>query len=171
MFLFFNLIEKVVMKMDVISKEEKYIPHDAIYSMICSENVSIESIAKGAGVEYEILLKIHDTKMLGSLSVDNYLKLADYAEIYFKYGRQFVSPVSLTDNEMIGDMDIYLLCEYLEGFVVRFDLGKGISVSKFIDRNIFNERILDPLNLYFECCDEAEVQMECIAQIKRYIFN
>lgn len=159
------------MKMDVISKEEKYIPHDAIYSMICSENVSIESIAKGAGVEYEILLKIHDTKMLGSLSVDNYLKLADYAEIYFKYGRQFVSPVSLTDNEMIGDMDIYLLCEYLEGFVVRFDLGKGISVSKFIDRNIFNERILDPLNLYFECCDEAEVQMECIAQIKRYIFN
>ncbi|CAI3297700.1 hypothetical protein CIRMBP1230_01066 [Enterococcus cecorum] len=157
--------------MDVISKEEKYIPHDAIYSMICSENVSIESIAKGAGVEYEILLKIHDTKMLGSLSVDNYLKLADYAEIYFKYGRQFVSPVSLTDNEMIGDMDIYLLCEYLEGFVVRFDLGKGISVSKFIDRNIFNERILDPLNLYFECCDEAEVQMECIAQIKRYIFN
>lgn len=171
MFLFFNLIEKVVMKMDVISKEEKYIPHDAIYSMICSENVSIESIAKGAGVEYEILLKIHDTKMLGSLSVDNYLKLADYAEIYFKYGRQFVSPISLTDNEMIGDMDIYLLCEYLEGFVVRFDLGKGISVSKFIDRNIFNERILDPLNLYFECCDEAEVQMECIAQIKRYIFN
>lgn len=159
------------MKMDVISKEEKYIPHDAIYSMICSENVSIESIAKGAGVEYEILLKIHDTKMLGSLSVDNYLKLADYAEIYFKYGRQFVSPISLTDNEMIGDMDIYLLCEYLEGFVVRFDLGKGISVSKFIDRNIFNERILDPLNLYFECCDEAEVQMECIAQIKRYIFN
>ncbi|MEO5300858.1 hypothetical protein [Enterococcus cecorum] len=157
--------------MDVISKEEKYIPHDAIYSMICSENVSIESIAKGAGVEYEILLKIHDTKMLGSLSVDNYLKLADYAEIYFKYGRQFVSPISLTDNEMIGDMDIYLLCEYLEGFVVRFDLGKGISVSKFIDRNIFNERILDPLNLYFECCDEAEVQMECIAQIKRYIFN
>lgn len=131
--------------MDVISKEEKYIPHDAIYSMICSENVSIESIAKGAGVEYEILLKIHDTKMLGSLSVDNYLKLADYAEIYFKYGRQFVSPISLTDNEMIGDMDIYLLCEYLEGFVVRFDLGKGISVSKFIDRNIFNSQVHNPV--------------------------
>ena len=38
---------------------------------------------------------------------------------------------------MIGDMDIYLLCEYIEGFVIRFDLGKDISVSKFIDRNIF----------------------------------
>lgn len=159
------------MKMDVISKEEKYIPHDAIYSMLCSENVPIESIAEGAGIEYKILLKIHNTKMLGSLSVENYLKLADYAEIYFKHGRQFVPPISLTDNEMIGDMDIYLLCEYLEVFVVRFDLGKGISVSKFIDRNIFNERILDPVNLYFECCDEIDVQMECIAQIKRYIFN
>lgn len=157
--------------MDVISKEEKYISHDAIYSMLCSENTPIESIAEGAGIEYKILLKIHNTKMLGSLSVENYLKLADYAEIYFKNGRQFVPPISLTDNEMIGDMDIYLLCEYLEGFVVRFDLGKGISVSKFIDRNIFNERILDPVNLYFECCDEIDVQMECIAQIKRYIFN
>lgn len=72
---------------------------------------------------------------------------------------------------MIGDMDIYLLCEYLEGFLVRFDLGKYISVKKFIDRNIFDERILDPLKLYFECCDETEVQMECIIQIKRYIFN
>lgn len=157
--------------MDVISKEEKYISHDAIYSMLCSENTPIESIAEGAGIEYKILLKIHNTKMLGSLSVENYLKLAYYAEIYFKHGRQFVPPISLTDNEMIGDMDIYLLCEYLEGFVVRFDLGKGISVSKFIDRNIFNERILDPVNLYFECCDEIDVQMECIAQIKRYIFN
>lgn len=157
--------------MDVMSKEEKYIPHDAIYSMLCSENVPIKSIAEGTDIEYEILLKIHDTKMLGSLSVENYLKLADYAEIYFKHGRQVVPPISLTDNEMIGDMDIYLLCEYLEGFLVRFDLGKYISVKKFIDRNIFDERILDPLKLYFECCDEKEVQMECIIQIKRYIFN
>lgn len=157
--------------MDVMSKEEKYIPHDAIYSMLCSENVPIKSIAEGTDIEYEILLKIHDTKMLGSLSVENYLKLADYAEIYFKHGRQVAPPISLTDNEMIGDMDIYLLCEYLEGFLVRFDLGKYISVKKFIDRNIFDERILDPLKLYFECCDETEVQMECIIQIKRYIFN
>lgn len=159
------------MKMNVISKKEKYIPHDAIYSMVCSENVPIKSIAEGASIEYEILLKIHDTKMLGNLSIENYLKLADYAEIYFKCGRQFVPPISLTDNEMIGDIDVYLLCEYLEGFVVRFDLGKDISVSKFIDRNIFNERILDPLNLYFECCNEIDVQMECIAQIKRFISN
>lgn len=49
--------------MDVISKEEKYIPHDAIYSMLCSENVPIKSIAEGTDIEYEILLKIHDTKM------------------------------------------------------------------------------------------------------------
>lgn len=43
--------------MDVISKEEKYISHDAIYSMLCSENTPIESIAEGAGIEYKILLK------------------------------------------------------------------------------------------------------------------
>lgn len=57
------------MKMNVISKKEKYIPHDAIYSMVCSENVPIKSIAEGASIEYEILLKIHDTKMLGNLSI------------------------------------------------------------------------------------------------------
>ena len=88
---------------------EKRINHDAIRSMLHSEQADLRMIAKETGIDFNLLSNIHEKGSLGALTIQQYLILDDYAEIFFQNGRKFLPPICIAED--MKDMSIFLLCE------------------------------------------------------------
>ena len=62
---------------------EKRINHDAIRSMLHYEQADLRMIAKETGIDFKALASIQEKGSLGGLTIQQYLILDDYAEIFF----------------------------------------------------------------------------------------
>lgn len=145
---------------------EKRINHDAIRSMLHSEQADLRMIAKDTGIVFDLLSNIHEKGSLGDLTIQQYLILDDYAEIFFQNGRKFLPPICIAED--MKSMSIFLLCEYMDGFEIRVDYGQHVSVKKVMDRKTYTQ-LMDSVDLYFECFDEPDVQRESLKQIKQIL--
>lgn len=145
---------------------EKRINHDAIRSMLHSEQADLRMIAKETGIDFKVLSNIQEKGSLGALTIQQYLILDDYAEIFFQNGRKFLPPICIAED--MKSMSIFLLCEYIDGFEVRVDYGQHVSIKKVMDRKTYAQ-LMDSVDLYFECFDEADVQRESLKQIKQIL--
>lgn len=145
---------------------EKRINHDAIRSMLHSEKADLRMIAKETGVDFKALANIQEKGSLGALTIQQYLILDDYAEIFFQNGRKFLPPICIAED--MKGMSIFLLCEYIDGFDIRVDLGDYVSVKKIMNRKTYTQ-LMDSVDLYFECFDEPDVQRESLKQIKQIL--
>lgn len=145
---------------------EKRINHDAIRSMLHSEKADLRMIAKETGIDFKALANIQEKGSLGALTIQQYLILDDYAEIFFQNGRKFLPPICIAED--MKGMSIFLLCEYIDGFDIRVDLGDYVSVKKIMNRKIYTQ-LMDSVDLYFECFDEPDVQRESLKQIKQIL--
>ncbi|MEO5297571.1 hypothetical protein V4S35_09400 [Enterococcus cecorum] len=145
---------------------EKRINHDAIRSMLHSEQVDLRMIAKETGIDFKALANIQEKGSLGALTIQQYLILDDYAEIFFQNGRKFLPPICIAED--MKGMSIFLLCEYIDGFEVRVDYGQHVSIKKVMDRKTYAQ-FMDSVDLYFECFDEPDVQRESLKQIKQIL--
>lgn len=145
---------------------EKRINHDAIRSMLHSEQADLRMIAKETGIDFKALANIQEKGSLGALTIQQYLILDDYAEIFFQNGRKFLPPICIAED--MKSMSIFLLCEYIDGFEVRVDYGQHVSIKKVMDRKTYAQ-FMDSVDLYFECFDEPDVQRESLKQIKQIL--
>lgn len=145
---------------------EKRINHDAIRSMLHSEQADLRMIAKETGIDFKALANIQEKGSLGALTIQQYLILDDYAEIFFQNGRKFLPPICIAED--MKGMSIFLLCEYIDGFDIRVDLGDYVSVKKIMNRKTYTQ-LMDSVDLYFECFDEPDVQRESLKQIKQIL--
>lgn len=145
---------------------EKRINHDAIRSMLHSEKADLRMIAKDTGIDFNLLSNIQEKGSLGALTIQQYLILDDYAEIFFQNGRKFLPPICIAED--MKGMSIFLLCEYIDGFDIRVDLGDYVSVKKIMNRKTYTQ-LMDSVDLYFECFDEPDVQRESLKQIKQIL--
>lgn len=145
---------------------EKRINHDAIRSMLHYEQADLRMIAKETGIDFNLLSNIHEKGSLGDLTIQQYLILDDYAEIFFQNGRKFLPPICIAED--MKSMSIFLLCEYIDGFEVRVDYGQHVSIKKVMDRKTYAQ-LMDSVDLYFECFDEHDVQTESLKQIKQIL--
>ena len=145
---------------------EKRINHDAIRSMLHSEQADLRMIAKDTEIDFNLLSNIKEKGSLGDLTIQQYLILDDYAEIFFQNGRKFLPPICIAED--MKSMSIFLLCEYIDGFDIRVDLGDYVSVKKIMNRKTYTQ-LMDSVDLYFECFDEPDVQRESLKQIKQIL--
>ena len=145
---------------------EKRINHDAIRSMLHSEQADLRMIAKETGIDFKALANIQEKGSLGALTIQQYLILDDYAEIFFQNGRKFLPPICIAED--MKSMSVFLLCEYIDGFEVRVDYGQHVSIKKVMDRKTYAQ-FMDSVDLYFECFDEPDVQRESLKQIKQIL--
>lgn len=145
---------------------EKRINHDAIRSMLHSEQADLRMIAKETGIDFKALANIQEKGSLGALTIQQYLILDDYAEIFFQNGRKFLPPICIAED--MKSMSIFLLCEYIDGFEIRVDYGQHVSIKKVMDRKTYAQ-FMDSVDLYFECFDEPDVQRESLKQIKQIL--
>ena len=145
---------------------EKRINHDAIRSMLHSEQADLRMIAKETGIDFKALANIQEKGSLGALTIQQYLILDDYAEIFFQNGRKFLPPICIAED--MKSMSIFLLCEYIDGFEIRVDYGQHVSIKKVMDRKTYTQ-LMDSVDLYFECFDEPDVQRESLKQIKQIL--
>ena len=145
---------------------EKRINHDAIRSMLHSEQADLRMIAKETGIDFKALANIQENGSLGALTIQQYLILDDYAEIFFQNGRKFLPPICIAED--MKGISIFLLCEYIDGFDIRVDLGDYVSVKKIMNRKTYTQ-LMDSVDLYFECFDEPDVQRESLKQIKQIL--
>ena len=145
---------------------EKRINHDAIRSMLHSEKADLRMIAKETGIDFKALANIQEKGSLGALTIQQYLILDDYAEIFFQNGRKFLPPICIAED--MKGMSIFLLCEYIDGFDIRVDLGDYVSVKKIMNRKTYTQ-LMDSVDLYLECFDEPDVQRESLKQIKEIL--
>lgn len=145
---------------------EKRINHDAIRSMLHSEQADLRMIAKDTEIDFNLLSNIKEKGSLGDLTIQQYLILDDYAEIFFQNGRKFLPPICIAED--MKSMSIFLLCEYIDGFEIRVDYGQHVSIKKVMDRKTYTQ-LMDSVDLYFECFDEPDVQRESLKQIKQIL--
>ena len=145
---------------------EKRINHDAIRSMLHSEQADLRMIAKDTEIDFNLLSNIKEKGSLGDLTIQQYLILDDYAEIFFQNGRKFLPPICIAED--MKGMSIFLLCEYIDGFEIRVDYGQHVSIKKVMDRKTYTQ-LMDSVDLYFECFDEPDVQRESLKQIKQIL--
>ena len=145
---------------------EKRINHDAIRSMLHSEQADLRMIAKDTEIDFNLLSNIKEKGSLGDLTIQQYLILDDYAEIFFQNGRKFLPPICIAED--MKSMSIFLLCVYIDGFEVRVDYGQHVSIKKVMDRKTYTQ-LMDSVDLYFECFDEPDVQRESLKQIKQIL--
>lgn len=145
---------------------EKRVNHDAIRSMLHSEQADLRMIAKDTEIDFNLLSNIKEKGSLGDLTIQQYLILDDYAEIFFQNGRKFLPPICIAED--MKSMSIFLLCEYIDGFEIRVDYGQHVSIKKVMDRKTYTQ-LMDSVDLYFECFDEPDVQRESLKQIKQIL--
>lgn len=145
---------------------EKRVNHDAIRSMLHSEQADLRMIAKDTEIDFNLLSNIKEKGSLGDLTIQQYLILDDYAEIFFQNGRKFLPPICIAED--MKSMSIFLLCEYIDGFEIRVDYGQQVSIKKVMDRKTYTQ-LMDSVDLYFECFDEPDVQRESLKQIKQIL--
>ena len=145
---------------------EKRVNHDAIRSMLHSEQADLRMIAKDTEIDFNLLSNIKEKGSLGDLTIQQYLILDDYAEIFFQNGRKFLTPICIAED--MKSMSIFLLCEYIDGFEIRVDYGQHVSIKKVMDRKTYTQ-LMDSVDLYFECFDEPDVQRESLKQIKQIL--
>ena len=145
---------------------EKRVNHDAIRSMLHSEQADLRMIAKDTEIDFNLLSNIKEKGSLGDLTIQKYLILDDYAEIFFQNGRKFLPPICIAED--MKSMSIFLLCEYIDGFEIRVDYGQQVSIKKVMDRKTYTQ-LMDSVDLYFECFDEPDVQRESLKQIKQIL--
>lgn len=145
---------------------EKRVNHDAIRSMLHYEQADLRMIAKDTEIDFNLLSNIKEKGSLGDLTIQQYLILDDYAEIFFQNGRKFLPPICIAED--MKSMSIFLLCEYIDGFEIRVDYGQHVSIKKVMDRKTYTQ-LMDSVDLYFECFDEPDVQRESLKQIKQIL--
>lgn len=145
---------------------EKRVNHDAIRSMLHSEQADLRMIAKDTEIDFNLLSNIKEKGSLGDLTIQQYLILDDYAEIFFQNGRKFLPPICIAED--MKSMSIFLLCEYIDGFEIRVDYGQHVSIKKVMDRKTYTQ-LMDSVDLYFECFEEPDVQRESLKQIKQIL--
>lgn len=134
--------------------------------MLHSEQADLRMIAKETGIDFKALANIQEKGSLGALTIQQYLILDDYAEIFFQNGRKFLPPICIAED--MKSMSIFLLCEYIDGFEIRVDYGQHVSIKKVMDRKTYTQ-LMDSVDLYFECFDEPDVQRESLKQIKQIL--
>ena len=134
--------------------------------MLHSEQADLRMIAKDTEIDFNLLSNIKEKGSLGDLTIQQYLILDDYAEIFFQNGRKFLLPICIAED--MKSMSIFLLCEYIDGFEIRVDYGQHVSIKKVMDRKTYTQ-LMDSVDLYFECFDEPDVQRESLKQIKQIL--
>lgn len=134
--------------------------------MLHSEQADLRMIAKDTEIDFNLLSNIKEKGSLGDLTIQQYLILDDYAEIFFQNGRKFLPPICIAED--MKSMSIFLLCEYIDGFEIRVDYGQHVSIKKVMDRKTYTQ-LMDSVDLYFECFDEPDVQRESLKQIKQIL--
>ena len=134
--------------------------------MLHSEQADLRMIAKDTEIDFNLLSNIKEKASLGDLTIQQYLILDDYAEIFFQNGRKFLPPICIAED--MKSMSIFLLCEYIDGFEIRVDYGQHVSIKKVMDRKTYTQ-LMDSVDLYFECFDEPDVQRESLKQIKQIL--
>ena len=134
--------------------------------MLHSEQTDLRMIAKDTEIDFNLLSNIKEKGSLGALTIQQYLILDDYAEIFFQNGRKFLPPICIAED--MKSMSIFLLCEYIDGFEIRVDYGQHVSIKKVMDRKTYTQ-LMDSVDLYFECFEEPDVQRESLKQIKQIL--